>query len=154
MLNIELPCCCCCLVTESCLTLLQLRGLLPARLLCPLDFPGKNAGLDCHFLLQGIFLTQRSKPLSWIVRQIIYHWPSREAYWFADLPLFPSLRWQLGSSDSNLCPSHSKCLTLFPLFPHLFAMKWWKWMPWSWFSECWVSSQHFTFHFHFHQEAF
>ena len=26
----------------------------PARLLCPWDFPGKNAGVGCHFLLQGI----------------------------------------------------------------------------------------------------
>ena len=27
-------------------------------LLCPWDFPGKNTGVGCHFLLQGIFLTQ------------------------------------------------------------------------------------------------
>ena len=27
-------------------------------------------------------------------------------------------------------------LTLFPLSPHLFPMRWWDWMPWSWFSEC------------------
>ena len=27
---------------------------------------------------------------------------------------------------------------LFPLFSHLFAMKWWDRMPWSQFSECWV----------------
>ena len=27
--------------------------LYPARLLCPWDFPGKNTGEDCHFLLQG-----------------------------------------------------------------------------------------------------
>ena len=26
------------------------------------DFPGKSAGVDCHFFLQGIFLTQESKP--------------------------------------------------------------------------------------------
>ena len=25
-----------------------------ARLLCPFDFPSKNTGVDCHFLLQGI----------------------------------------------------------------------------------------------------
>ena len=25
---------------------------------CPRDFPGKNPGVGCHFLLQGIFLTQ------------------------------------------------------------------------------------------------
>ena len=37
---------------------LQLHGLYPARLLCPWDFPGKNTGVGCHSLLQGIFLTQ------------------------------------------------------------------------------------------------
>ena len=36
------------------------HGLLPARLLHPWDFPGKNTGVGCHFLLQGIFLTQGS----------------------------------------------------------------------------------------------
>ena len=30
----------------------------PARLLCPWDSPGKNTGVGCHALLQGIFLTQ------------------------------------------------------------------------------------------------
>ena len=34
------------------------------QLLCPWDFPGKNAGVGCHFLLQGIFLTQGLSPLS------------------------------------------------------------------------------------------
>ena len=34
-------------------------------------------------------------------------------------------------------------ITLFPLFPHLFPMKWWDQMPWSSFSECWVLSQLF-----------
>ena len=28
----------------------------------PWDFPGQNTGVDCHFLLQGIFPTQGSKP--------------------------------------------------------------------------------------------
>ena len=30
----------------------------PTRLLCPWDFPAKNTGVGCHFLLQGIFPTQ------------------------------------------------------------------------------------------------
>ena len=34
----------------------------PARLLCPRDFSGKKAGVGCHFLLQGIFLTQGQNP--------------------------------------------------------------------------------------------
>ena len=44
-------------IHQSCLTLLQ-----PARLLCPWDFPGKNTGVGCHFLLQEVFPTQGSNP--------------------------------------------------------------------------------------------
>ena len=40
--------------------LLQPHGLQPSRLLCPWDFPGKNTGVGCHFLLQGTVLTQGS----------------------------------------------------------------------------------------------
>ena len=29
---------------------------------CPWDFPGKNTGVSCHFLLQGIFTSQGSNP--------------------------------------------------------------------------------------------
>ena len=36
------------------------HGLQPTKLLRPWDSPGKNTGVGCHFLLQGIFLTQRS----------------------------------------------------------------------------------------------
>ena len=32
--------------------------LLPTRLLCPWDSPGKNTAVGCYALLQGIFLTQ------------------------------------------------------------------------------------------------
>ena len=31
---------------------------------CPWDFPGKNTGVGCHFLLQGIFLIQGTEPMS------------------------------------------------------------------------------------------
>ena len=51
----------CYLVSKSCLTLLWFHGLQPISL-CPWDFPGKNTGVDCYFLLQKIFLTQRSNP--------------------------------------------------------------------------------------------
>ena len=45
---------------------------------CPWDSPGKNTGAGCHFLLQGIFLTQGSNPrlLHW---QILYHCTTWEA---------------------------------------------------------------------------
>ena len=40
---------------------LQPHELWPTRLLQPSDFPGKNTGVSCHFLLQGVFPTQGSK---------------------------------------------------------------------------------------------
>ena len=46
---------CVCSVTPLCPTLCDpMDWLQPARLLCPWDFPGKNTGVGCHFLLQGI----------------------------------------------------------------------------------------------------
>ena len=47
---------------KLCPTLGDPRGLQPARLLCPSDFPGKDTGMVCHFPLQGIFPTQRFNP--------------------------------------------------------------------------------------------
>ena len=49
-----------------------LYRLYPARILCPWNSPGKNTGVGCHFLLQGIFLTQGSNPGLLHSRQILY----------------------------------------------------------------------------------
>ena len=46
---------------------------LEARLLCPWNFPGKNTGVGCHFLLQGIFLTQGLNLGLLHYGQILYH---------------------------------------------------------------------------------
>ena len=35
---------------------------LPGSCLCSYNFPGKNTGVGCHFLLRGIFLTQGPYP--------------------------------------------------------------------------------------------
>ena len=43
------------------------------QFLSPWDFPGKNTGEGCHFLLQGIFPTQRSNLGLLYCRQILYH---------------------------------------------------------------------------------
>ena len=43
-----------------------------ARLLCPWDSSGKNTRVGCHFLLQGIFLTQESNLALLHCRQMIY----------------------------------------------------------------------------------
>ena len=54
------------LVAQSCLTLSDLMA-------CPWNSPGKNATVGCHFLLQGIFLTQGFDPALLHCRQILYH---------------------------------------------------------------------------------
>ena len=59
-------------LSQLCLTLCNLRTVtLCNRLLCPWTSPGKNTGVGCHFLLQGILLTQVSNlhPLC------LLHWP-------------------------------------------------------------------------------
>ena len=55
------------------------HGLQPARLLCPWDSPGKNTGVGCHSLLQGIFPTQRSNLSLLNYRQILYHLSHQES---------------------------------------------------------------------------
>ena len=51
---------------------LRPHGLYTARLLCPWHSPGNNSRVGCHFLLQGIFLTQGSNPGLLHCRQILY----------------------------------------------------------------------------------
>ena len=51
---------CTCKVTSVMSSSLPPYGLQPARLLCPWPSPGKNTGVGCHFLHQGIFPTYGS----------------------------------------------------------------------------------------------
>ena len=58
---------------------LRPHGLPPIRLLCAWDFSGKNIGVGCHFLLQGICLSQGSNLGLLHCKQILYHLSYREA---------------------------------------------------------------------------
>ena len=56
---------------------------LPARLLCQWNFPGKNTGACCHFLLQRIFPIQGSNPLllqllHWQADFLSLHYPGSQ----------------------------------------------------------------------------
>ena len=53
---------CVCWVTSVVSDSLQSCGLWLTRLLCLWDSPGKNTGVGCHALLQGIFLGQGLNP--------------------------------------------------------------------------------------------
>ena len=51
------------------------------QVLWPQDSPGKNTGVGCHALLQGIFPTQESNTYLRLLhcRQILYGWTTGEA---------------------------------------------------------------------------
>ena len=53
------------------------------RLFCPWNFPGKNIGVGCHFLLQGNFPTQGLNPHILRLlhfRLFLYHWATMEIH--------------------------------------------------------------------------
>ena len=50
---------------------LRPHGVQPTRLLCPWEFLGKNTGVGCHFLLQGIFPIQGLNPALPLCRQML-----------------------------------------------------------------------------------
>ena len=54
------------------------HGLQPTRLLCPWASPGKNTGVGCHALLQGIFPAQGSNSGLPHCRGILYHLSHQE----------------------------------------------------------------------------
>ena len=80
-------CVCVCVWAHAqlCLTLMTPWTVAPPppRLICPWDFPSKNTGVGCNFLLQGTFPTPGSNlcPLYLCIgRQILYHWATQEAH--------------------------------------------------------------------------
>ena len=77
----ELVCMCACSFTcvhaQLCSDSLQPLGLQPARVLSPQNFPGKNTGVGCHFLLHGIFLMEGSN-----LRLLHMHWQADYYYYY------------------------------------------------------------------------
>ena len=62
----------CAKLLQLCPTL-QPYELEPTRLLSPWGFLGKNTGVHCHTILQGIFVTQGLNSSFPHCRQILYH---------------------------------------------------------------------------------
>ena len=60
---------------------LRPQGLQPTRLLCPWNYPGKNTGVGCHFLLQGSSRPRdrtRFPSASCSGRQVLHHLSHQE----------------------------------------------------------------------------
>ena len=70
-------CVCVCLVTQSCPTLCNPIDCSRPGSSFHGDSPGKNTGMGCHVLLQGIFLTQEANQgllhCRKILNQLSYH---------------------------------------------------------------------------------
>ena len=62
-----------CLISQSCLTLFNPMDSSPPGSSVHRDSPGKNTGVGCHALLQGIFPIQGSNPGLLHCRKILYH---------------------------------------------------------------------------------
>ena len=113
----------------SCPTLCNHMDCTTHRLLCPWDSLGKDTGVSCHALLQGIFLTQ-IQPLSlvspalagvffthsstWEAHGRLYC-SSMPAHMFANLTYHNIERIWYSSSHSHcqqifiICPLHACC---------------------------------------------
>ena len=78
-----------------------------ARRLCPWDVPGKNTGVGCHFLLQGIFPTQGSNPnrLHWQVDSLPLSHQGSPSFWLPLwLPLTLPINVRVKVKIPQLCP--------------------------------------------------
>ena len=66
------------------------------RLLCLWNSPGNNTGVHCHFLLQGIFPSQRLNPglphCRWILYQLGHQGSPRILEW-VDYPFYSRSSW-------------------------------------------------------------
>ena len=85
--------------------------LLPAYsttsiFLCPWDFPGKNTGVGCHFLLQEIFPTQGLNSGLPHCRQTLYHLSQWESHYQHILLLYSGV----GLPGHILLPPTSHCI--------------------------------------------
>ena len=104
-------------VTQSCLT------LRPHGLHSPWNSPGKNTGVGCHSLLQGIFLTQGSNPGLLHSRKILYHLSHQGSHQgnrlkLCEIPL-ERLKWTRPSNqETEECNATLKRVSSFCLHSH------------------------------------
>ena len=92
----------------SCILLFATHGLQLARLLCPWNSPGKNTGVGCHALLQGIFLTQGSNP------DLLHR---RQKEWILGEPAVSAIASLIIMKQEVFLPKKKKCIVYSAHFP-------------------------------------
>ena len=98
------------------------HGLWPARLLYPWNSPGKNTGVSCRFLLQGIFLSQRSNSsllhllhCRWIL-DLLSHWGFLHTYKMVKIQNSDNTEWWPGCETIGTLNCWWECKMVQPLW--------------------------------------
>ena len=121
----ECVCTVLCLLTQSCLTLCEPMDCSLPGSSVHRDSLGKNTGVGCHALLQGIFPTQGSNPglphCRWILYHLSHQGSPRILEWVAytrliktiiDFFFWSHIMWSFLAQGSNPYPLHLKCRVL------------------------------------------
>ena len=91
--------CAVCLVTQSYQTLYDCMDCSPPGSSVHGDSQGKNTGVGCYALFQGIFPTQGSNPgllhCRWIVYHLYHPWATREAQYISNAK--QKIQWEAGA---------------------------------------------------------
>ena len=91
---------------------------VPTRHLCPLDFPGKNTGVRCHFHSKGSSRLGLS-PCFLHCRQILYHWATSSVQSFSRVwpfmtPWTAAHQASLSITNSRISPKSMSIKSVMP----------------------------------------
>ena len=100
------------LVAQACLTLCHPMDCSPQGSSAHGESPGKNTGVGCHALLQGIFPTQGSNPGLPHCRQILYHLSHQRDWQWGRNEIVSVMR--IAKTLAANLP-YNKCYSPFPL---------------------------------------
>ena len=108
---------------------LQHHRLQPTSLLRPWDFPGKDTGVGCHFLLQRVHGSlSNKKPRLWTQRSMA--WPLQPVTWRHSLPtadfhsyLYPTNTSYAQRGTCSTWPNSIQLPVLIPTFNNVLIIK-------------------------------
>ena len=98
--------------------------------------------VSCPYMTTGKTIALTRQTFVGKVMSLLFNMPSRLVIAFLPRSKHLLVSWLQSLSTVILEPKKIRSVTV-PLFPHLFARKWWGWMPGTYFFECWVLSQLF-----------
>ena len=132
-----------CVCTQLCPPLCNLMHCSPPGFLCLWDFPGKNIGVGCHFLLQGIDSTHGSNPclLHWQADSFTTEPPKKPLWNFKTGIMY-------GANYIFLITTHGTPLQYSCLESPMDWRAWWAAVPGVAKSRTRLSNFTFTFYFH------